>query len=101
MAGYASNADGTKQDDALARYNRDGSLDPSFGAGGKVVTRVGPGQDWAVSLAVQRNGQILTGGHSWNGVDFDFAKWIAVRVKKTRQFKNLESVPIPSERKGL
>src|SRR5262249_33737110 len=42
---------------ALARYNLNGSLDPSFGSGGKVVTDLG--YDIGVSgLAIQGDGQI-------------------------------------------
>ncbi|HTO26101.1 MAG TPA: hypothetical protein VMJ49_09375 [Gaiellaceae bacterium] len=54
---------------ALARYRRDGSLDPSFGMGGKVVTNVGVSapnvwpRDGAVAAAAQPDGKIVvTGG---------------------------------------
>jgi hypothetical protein len=43
VAGYADN--GSNNDFALVRYNADGSLDTSFGTGGKVTTPVGTGQD--------------------------------------------------------
>ncbi len=46
---------------ALARYMPDGSLDPSFGSGGRVMTDVGPdGTAWAVAL--QRDGKIVAAG---------------------------------------
>ena len=43
---------------AVARYRRNGSLDSSFGAGGKVVE---PGVDF-VALVLQRDGKIVVGG---------------------------------------
>jgi uncharacterized delta-60 repeat protein len=61
VAGY-SNAVGTR-DVALARYNRDGSLDPSFGSGGKVLTDLG-GLDEASAVAVEADGKIVAVGVS-------------------------------------
>ena len=46
---------------ALVRYNPDGSLDPAFGAGGKVTTDFG-GFDSAVAVAVQPDGKIVAAG---------------------------------------
>ncbi len=60
-------------DFALTRYNADGSLDGGFGAGGKVTTAVGAGNDWIDSVALQPNGKIVAGGYSHNGSDDDFA----------------------------
>ena len=46
----------------LARYNPDGSLDPIFGAGGKVIGgNNGSGQ---AALALQPDGKILVAGSS-------------------------------------
>jgi uncharacterized delta-60 repeat protein len=56
---------------AIARYRADGTLDPSFGEGGKVRTRAGgiqPGQQtdiagsWASAVALQGNGRIVVAG---------------------------------------
>ena len=43
MAGSASS--GGRNDFALARYNSDGTLDASFGTGGKVTTDFGGAND--------------------------------------------------------
>ncbi len=62
-------------DVALARYNADGTLDPTFGGGdGRVTTAVGPGYDEARALVV-RGGKILVSGTSYQGAstDLDFA----------------------------
>jgi len=56
-------------DFALARYNSDGSLDPTFGSGGKVITHF-PGVDntgsSATSAALQPDGKLVVGGHYKN-----------------------------------
>lgn len=66
---------GVNNDFALARYNTDGSLDTSFGAGGLVVVNLGTGigDDQISGLAVQADGKIVVAGATFNGVDSDFA----------------------------
>lgn len=46
----------------LLRYNSDGSLDPTFGDGGKVTTEVGSRWDMAGALAFQNDGKIVVAG---------------------------------------
>jgi uncharacterized delta-60 repeat protein len=46
---------------ALARYTRQGTLDPSFGRGGKVVTDFGVHAS-AATVAIQRDGKIVVAG---------------------------------------
>lgn len=72
-AGF-SNTDGN-HDFALARYDRDGTLDPTFGTGGKVLTDVsGAGSyDEARAVAVEPDGKILAAGSSDAGGSTDFA----------------------------
>ena len=61
-------------DFALARYNPDGSLDASFGTGGKVTTDFGGTADRADALALQPDGKIvLAGGSSSVSASVDFA----------------------------
>ena len=57
--------DGATSNFALTRYRRNGSLDPTFGNGGRASVPSGI----AVALAVQPDGKILAGG----GRDRDFA----------------------------
>ena len=71
VIGYSHN--GTDFDFAVARYDAGGSLDTSFGNDGKVTTPIGPGEDRGYAVALQRDGNILVAGHSYNGTDFDFA----------------------------
>jgi len=48
-------------DFALARYRRDGTLDPSFGTGGKVTTDFGRGEDRAEGLVAQDDRLVAAG----------------------------------------
>jgi len=70
-AGVAGFAWGSLPTFALARYRLDGTLDPSFGDGGKLRTRVGgvqPDQQldivgsWASAVALQSDGRIVVAG---------------------------------------
>ncbi len=70
-AGFTNNS-GTNIDFAAVRYDADGSLDTSFGTGGKVVTPVGAGADYAVDVAVQGTKTILA-GRSQQSSHNDFA----------------------------
>ena len=49
---------------ATVRYNTDGSLDNSFGTGGKVITAFGSEDAYANSVAIQKDGKIITVGVS-------------------------------------
>lgn len=60
-AGDGSAREEASGDFALARYNPDGSLDPTFGAGGKVLTNVG-GAATALSVALQKDGKLVAAG---------------------------------------
>jgi uncharacterized delta-60 repeat protein len=68
-----SSYNGSNYSFALVRYNTDGSLDTTFGAGGKVTTSVGDGYNIAYALGIQSDGKIVAAGYSENGSNFDFA----------------------------
>ncbi|MFO0383613.1 MAG: beta strand repeat-containing protein [Pirellula sp.] len=72
LVGGLSN-NGSNDDFALIRYNVDGSLDTSFGTGGKVTTAVGTSTDQGRSVTVQPDGKILVGGYSLVGGVEDFS----------------------------
>jgi uncharacterized delta-60 repeat protein len=59
----------TSGDFAVARYNKNGSLDTTFGSGGKVTTNFSPfgSGDAASDVALQQNGKIVVGGSSTFG----------------------------------
>ena len=54
-------------DFALARYMPDGTLDPGFGTGGKVMTTFGAGSDLANAAALQPDGRIVVAGYTYVG----------------------------------
>jgi uncharacterized delta-60 repeat protein len=53
-------------DFALARYNSDGSLDTSFGSGGRVLTDFGgSGFESALAVVLQPDGKLVAGGETF------------------------------------
>lgn len=74
VAGIARRNDSINSRFALARYNSDGSLDTSFGSGGKVMTTAGARGSGANALALQSDGRIVAGGFVMNNSGYiDFA----------------------------
>ena len=69
-AGYSQFAKDT--DVLLARFKRNGDLDPSFGDGGKVTTDFGTDSDSANSVAIDSGGRIVVGG---GGARFELARY--------------------------
>ena len=72
VAGSSSNLNITNF--SLVRYNADGSLDTSFGTGGKVTTSLGSHSATGNSVALQVDGKILVaGGANYSGAgNYDF-----------------------------
>jgi uncharacterized delta-60 repeat protein len=78
VAGYAkipnSGSAGSNQNFLLARYHGDaatgapGTLDTGFGTGGIVLTDFGA-IDWASSVALQPDGNIVVAGYSYDGTE--------------------------------
>jgi len=58
---------------AVVRYNPNGSLDTSFGAGGKVITQFYSGSHHANAVMLQPNGKIIVAGHYETHPAEDFA----------------------------
>ncbi|GEM_PF-1022297 len=71
VAGW-TDAAGFRSDFALARYNPNGSLDPTFGTGGVVTTDFG-GEDAGRALVLQPDGKLVAAGYSYAGGTYDFA----------------------------
>jgi uncharacterized delta-60 repeat protein len=47
---------------SAVRYNPDGTLDPTFGGDGRVITHFTSGDDWAWDVALQADGKIVAAG---------------------------------------
>ncbi|GAA4339468.1 hypothetical protein [Flaviaesturariibacter amylovorans] len=79
-AGSANENNAGLGDFALARYLHNGSLDPNFGSGGKVVFSIGAGSDRIYGITRQPDGKILATGFSvsaGNNVDFVLARFLS------------------------
>jgi uncharacterized delta-60 repeat protein len=73
-------APGSPGDFALARYNSDGSLDSSFGSGGKVTTDFSSSDDTGNGLVIQPGGSITVAGITGTaatGTSFAVARYTA------------------------
>jgi uncharacterized delta-60 repeat protein len=63
VGGWVKNA---TQDIAVVRYNTNGSLDTSFGSGGRLSIDIASGSEAAYGLAVQSDGKIVIVGNTWS-----------------------------------
>lgn len=61
------------QDFAVVRLNPDGSMDNTFGGGGKTTTEVAGANDRGRAVAIQADGKIVVVGHARLGGSDDFA----------------------------
>jgi uncharacterized delta-60 repeat protein len=74
-AGYSySGTANTGYDYALARYNPDGSLDPTFDADGRATTHISIA-DRVYSVALQSDGKIVAAGYSGGTEDFSAVRY--------------------------
>ncbi|HET6771320.1 MAG TPA: calcium-binding protein [Actinomycetota bacterium] len=73
VAGLASVSVLQPGDFGLARYNTDGSLDPTFDGDGKVTTDFATQADQAFAMAIQGDGKIVAAGRARVAGIFDFA----------------------------
>ncbi len=60
LGGFSANGDNT--DYSIVRLNTDGSLDSSFGTGGKAIVPVGSSWDNVNSVILQADGKLVLGG---------------------------------------
>ncbi len=74
VAGYSLISSGD-YDFALARYNSNGTLDPTFGTGGKVTTFF-YGNEFGRSLIQQKDGKLVVAGETgYSSTDFALARY--------------------------
>jgi uncharacterized delta-60 repeat protein len=71
VAGYTNN--GSNNDFALVRYTSTGTLDDTFGTGGKVTSQIGAGNDYGNSVVIDASDRIIVAGTASNGSNTDFA----------------------------
>lgn len=90
LVGSISN--GTDSRFLLVRYNADGSLDSSFGSGGKLISDITPASDNAESAALQADGKSLVIGTS--GSDMGLARYDMGATGALPVVKTIASNPI-------
>jgi uncharacterized delta-60 repeat protein len=88
IVGYP-NSESSDSDFLLARLTSDGSLDPSFGAGGKVRTSFGDLNGGANGAVFQADGKIVAVGFQATGLEF-FADLALAR------YLDAEGLPLPT-----
>ncbi len=72
VAGFRKDA--YSNDFALARYDSNGSLDATFGDGGKVTTDFYGGDESGTAILMEPvSGTMIVGGYIWDGTQNDFA----------------------------
>ena len=74
-------------DFAVLRLERDGALDATFGAGGKVLTDFAGQSETALAVAVQADGKIVVAGTTTvtdSGQDFALARYNSRRLARHR-----------------
>lgn len=72
-------SDASTQDFALARYNSDGTLDASFGSGGKVTTDIFGNRDDLFAIALQPDGKLVAAGRARHTNSNDSFDWVLAR----------------------
>jgi uncharacterized delta-60 repeat protein len=73
-------AGSTAADFSMVCYNANGSLDTTFGVGGKVVTDMSGNTDQCHGLAVLTNGKILLAGTTDSSSNFGVARYAAALI---------------------
>jgi uncharacterized delta-60 repeat protein len=83
-AGYVDEGtvDTRKLDFVLVRYNRDGSIDRTFGHAGTTITDLSSGDDYLIAIALQPDGKIVAAGIAYTPQGPSFA---LVRYKSNGQ----------------
>lgn len=70
LAGQCSN--GVHRSFCMLRYTPEGSLDPIFGVGGRVITAIRSRDDVGQGLLIQPDGKVVVAGTCWSETDRDF-----------------------------
>ncbi len=83
VAGITTPDGGTTWEVALARFNKDGSLDASFGTGGETVSNFGDGYDFADAVAVKGDSIVVAGETRAGGSGDD--NFLVAQYKKNGQ----------------
>jgi len=84
---------------AVARYQVNGTLDASFGAGGEVTTQIGSGSDRANDVAIQADGKIVlvgSGSSASTGSAYALARYVGSTTLSARTSAPAPTAAAPS-----
>jgi uncharacterized delta-60 repeat protein len=82
VGGYAyARPSGSEPDFALARFLPDGSVDATFGAGGRVLTRISRFNDWLLAMSLRPDGRIVVAGYTYAGFPFRETRFALARYR--------------------
>jgi uncharacterized delta-60 repeat protein len=98
VGGGTSSFETPFEDFVLARFDSNGSLDATFGTGGRVITSFGEGTDIGYAIAMQQDGKILmagTAGPTSLKLDFDFA---VVRYESGLRIPRISSIAVSGKK---
>ncbi len=79
-------------DFAMVRFNTDGTLDATFGNGGKVSTDVDGKEDHGYAIALQPDNKIILAGHSYSAGADDSSIVVARYTNETLGFEDFQNV---------
>lgn len=85
LSGITETSGGTRF--AIVRYNSNGTLDVTFGTGGKVVTTIMGFADEIQDMEIQTDGKIIVGGNTFNS-DFSISKFVIARYNSNGTLDN-------------
>lgn len=73
LLAFGTSQEGNTNNIAATRYNTNGSQDRSFGTDGIWIDNIHQSSTFFSCTAIKSDGKIVTGGFTWNGLDYDFA----------------------------
>jgi uncharacterized delta-60 repeat protein len=86
VVGDAAPTAGAKRDVAYARYNANGSLDETFGFGGRAFVSISAGNDFVSAAALQPDGKILIVGATEPSPDSTNTDFFIIRLDESGRF---------------
>ena len=101
VAGYGdTNVGGGNNDFVVVKYDLTGTLDSTFGSGGKVITDISGGDDYGNSMVLDSNNNIFVAGSGGNS-DFIVVKYTQVLNTTTSNICFLEGTCVNTDQGNI
>jgi len=103
--GY-TNVGGNNMDFVVVKYDSTGTLDSTFGSGGKVITDISGGYDYAYSMVLDSNNNLFVAGDGYTNVggnnrDFVVVKYTQVLNTTTSNICFLEGTLVNTDQGNI